>query len=58
MKLSPAFIKTLRMGFQQPIDQAKTYKCQNCHRPNLKPEHVGAISHGEAYCKFCMEVKP
>jgi len=53
--MSPAFIKTLLQGPLDTISPYRTYKCQNCHRPDLKPEFVALISHGEVYCKVCMK---
>lgn len=51
--LQPGFVKMLFEGLQQPVDQTKLYHCANCHRPDVKPEFIAVISHGEAYCKGC-----
>lgn len=53
--LQQSFIKGLLSGPQDPIDSLKTYLCANCYRPNLKPEFIAVISHGEAYCRGCVK---
>lgn len=55
VNLQPSFIKSLLRGPQDPMDPTKTYKCAGCYRPELKPEFIAVLSHGEAYCKGCVK---
>lgn len=54
MKMSKAFIKQLQEA-SAPVDMTRTYKCQNCHRPDLTYKQIGILSHGEAYCIWCTQ---
>lgn len=53
--LQPYFVKALLEGPQDPIEQTKTYQCANCYRPELSPEFIAVVSHGEAYCRGCVK---
>lgn len=53
--LQPSFVKLLLSGPQEPISQMRLYQCANCYRPDLKPEFVAVVSHGEAYCRGCVK---
>lgn len=52
--LQPSFIKGL-FESQEPIVSTKVYPCANCHRPVVPAAFIAVISHGEAYCKYCVK---
>jgi hypothetical protein len=53
--LQPSFIKMLLAAPQEPVEQAKTYQCAGCYRPEVKAEYIALLSHGEAYCRACVK---
>lgn len=55
VNLQQSFIKMLLSGPQDPIELTKIYKCAHCYRPELKPEFIAVVSHGEAYCRGCVK---